>query len=258
MGLQTRVLQELVSDIGTADAVLIDDRMAGALGRVTDRSSHAAPIIDTLDLLNEFTRSGLLSSQDRFHGHHLLRARGFICIPVELEEIQAYLATAEPDPETGLLRENAELRVIRQNIQRLRSTTIVQQPAETIYLDRIRITGFLALRSLWADASVPIPTARARTEWLWHTLMLTPIDWAHTIVNPAGVVAPKTGFLNELSGLLLTIPNNDLERARAFRDWIDAEVLAPLERVSSESLDELAHIMITRLRGLVDERAVEH
>jgi tetratricopeptide (TPR) repeat protein len=258
MGLQTRVLQELVSDIGTADAVLIDDRMAGALGRVTDRSSHAAPIIDTLDLLNEFTRSGLLSSQDRFHGHHVLRARGFICIPVELEEIQGYLATAEPDPDTGLLRENAELRVIRENLQRLRSTTIVQQPAETVYLDRIRITGFLALRRLWADALVPIPTARARTEWLWHTLMLTPIDWAHTIVDPAGVVAPTTGLLNVLSGLLLTIPNNDLERARAFRDWIDAEVLAPLERVSSESLDELARITITRLRGLVDERAVEH
>jgi tetratricopeptide (TPR) repeat protein len=258
MGLPTRVLQELVSDIGTADAVLIDDRMAGALGRVTDRSSHAAPIIDTLDLLNELTRGGLLSSRDRFHCHHVLRARGFICIPVELEEIQSYLATAEPDPDTGLLRENAELRVIRENLQRLRSTTIVQQPSETVYLDRIRITGFLALRSLWAVASVPIPTARARTEWLWRTLMLTPIDWAHTIVDPAGVVAPNTGLLNVLSGLLLTIPNNDLERARAFRDWIDAEVLAPLERASSESLDELACIMITRLRGLVDERAVEH
>ena len=33
LGVQTRVLQELVSDIGTADAVLIDDRMAGSHGR---------------------------------------------------------------------------------------------------------------------------------------------------------------------------------------------------------------------------------
>jgi hypothetical protein len=258
MGLQTRVLQELVGDIGTADAVLIDDRMAGALGRVTDRSGHAAPIVDTLDLLHELTRSGLLSSQGRFHGHHVLRARGFMCIPVELEEIQGYLATAEADPNTGLLRETAELRAIRENLQRLRSTTILQQPAETVYLDRIRFTGFLALRNLWGDASIPIPTAKARTEWIWHNLMLTPIDWAHTIVDPAGVIAPTTGFLNVVSGLLLTIANNDLERARAIRAWIDADVLAPLERVSSEILDELARLMITRLRGLVNDRAAEH
>jgi tetratricopeptide (TPR) repeat protein len=258
MGLQTRVLQELVGDIGTADAVLIDDRMAGALGRVTDRSGHAAPIVDTLDLLHELTRSGLLSSQGRFHGHHVLRARGFMCIPVELEEIQGYLATAEADPNTGLLRETAELRAIRENLQRLRSTTILQQPAETVYLDRIRLTGFLALRNLWRDASIPIPTAKARTEWLWHNLMLTPVDWAHTIVDPAGVIAPTTGFLNVVSGLLLTIANNDLERARAIRAWIDEDVLAPLERVSSETLDELARLVITRLRGLVNDRATEH
>ena len=43
VGIETRVLQELLSDIGTADAVLIDDRMAGAQGRVTDRSGRAAP-----------------------------------------------------------------------------------------------------------------------------------------------------------------------------------------------------------------------
>ena len=133
MGIETRVLQELLSDIGTADAVLIDDRMAGAQGRVTDRSGRAAPIVDTLDLLHDFTRAGLLSPQDRFHRHHLLRARGFVCIPVELEEIEGYLATREADPVTGLLRESAELRTIRENIQRLRSTTIAQQPAETVY-----------------------------------------------------------------------------------------------------------------------------
>jgi len=88
--------------------------------------------------------------------------------------------------------------------------------------------------------------------------MLTPIDWAHTIVDPTGVVTPLTGFLNVISNLLLTIPNNDLERARAVRDWIDAEVLAPLERVSSETLDELTRMTITRLRGLVNDYAPEH
>ena len=66
--------------------------------------------------------------------------------------------------------------------------------------------------------------------------MLTPIDWAHTIVDPAGVVPTTTGFLNEVSGLLLTIPVADLERARAFRDWIQAVILPPLVTGSPEIL----------------------
>jgi hypothetical protein len=257
VGIETRVLQEMLNDIGTADAVLMDDRMAGALGRVTDRSGHAAPIVDTLDLLHDFTRTELLSPQDRFHRHHLLRARGFVCIPVELEEIEGYLATREPDPVTGLLRESAELRTIRENLQRPRSTTIVQQPAETPYLDRLRIIGFIAVRNLWADTSVP-PTAVARTEWLWRNLMSTPIDWAHTIADPAGVVPPTTGFLNEVSGLLLTLPIADLERARAFRDWIQAVILTPLETGSPGILHDLAGVIDTHIRRLANEWTIKN
>ena len=83
LGIETRVFQELVADTGTADAILIDDRMTGALGHVTDRSGRRVPIVDTIDLLRDLAAAGLLSPGERFHRHHLLRARGFICIPVE-------------------------------------------------------------------------------------------------------------------------------------------------------------------------------
>jgi hypothetical protein len=258
MGIETRVFQELVADTGSADAVLIDDRMAGALGHVMDRSGRRAPIVDTVDLLRDLASAGLLSPEKRFHSHHLLRTRGFVCIPVELEELESHLAGTEADLETGQLRENAELRAIRENLERLRSTTILQQPAETPYLDRLRITGFVAIRNIWADLTVPIPAAIARTGWLWRNLMSTPIDWAHTIVDPAGVIPPTTGFLNAVGGLLLAIPITDFERARAFRDWVEVTVLTPLERVSSEILNDLAGIVQTRIRGLVDERTAEH
>jgi tetratricopeptide (TPR) repeat protein len=254
LGIETRVFQELVADTDTADAVLIDDRMAGALGHVMDRSGRRAPIVDTVDLLRDLAGAGLLSSEERYHGHHVLRARGFICIPVEIEELENHLADTEVDPKTWHLRENAELRAIRENLERLRSTTILQQPAETPYLDRLRMTGFLAIRNMWLDTTVPIPVAIARTGWLWRNLMATPIDWAHTIVDLAGVIPPTTGFLNEVAGLLLTIPIADLERARAYRDWIEAAVLSPLERVSSGVLSDLAGIVQTRIKGLADER----
>jgi hypothetical protein len=168
------------------------------------------------------------------------------------------MADTEVDPKTGDLRENAELRAIRENLERLRSTTILQQPAETAYPDRLRMTGFVVIRNAWFDTTVPTPVAIARTAWLWCNLMSTPIDWAHTIIDPAGVIPPTTGFLNAVAGLLLGIPIPDLERARAFRDWVEATVLKPLERVSSEILSDLAGIVQTRIRSLADERTAEH
>ena len=198
ISLEMRVLQELLADFGAVDAILIDDRMLGLQWRATDRPGRNVPTVDTLDLLNEFVRVGSLSAEDRLHYHHRLRSRGFVCVPVELEELQHYLATRDADPETGQLRESAELRAIRQDLQRLRSTTILQQPAETPYLDRLRITGFLAIRSMWVDGAIPIRTAIARTDWIWRALMTTPLDWAHTIVDPTGVVNPTIGFVNEV------------------------------------------------------------
>jgi hypothetical protein len=83
--------------------------------------------------------------------------------------------------------------------------------------------------------------------------MSTPIDWAHTIVDPAGVIPPTTGFLNEVSGLLLTIPIANLERARALRDWIEAAVLAPFETGSPHTLHDLAGIVRTHIRRVANE-----
>jgi hypothetical protein len=252
VGIETRLVQELLADLGTADAVLIDDRMVGGLWRATDRAGRTVPVIDTLDLLHDFTLCGLLSVEQRWQIHHALRSRGFVCIPLELEELESYLGGAEPDATTGLLRERAELRAIRENLQRLRSTAILQQPAETPYLDRLRIASLVAIRKLWTDAAVPAATATARTDWIWRTLMSSPIDWAHTIVNPDGVVAPMNGFLNEIAALLM-IPIPDLERGRAFRDWFGNAVLAPLEVVSPGVLDDLTAMIRARIRGWIDE-----
>jgi hypothetical protein len=83
--------------------------------------------------------------------------------------------------------------------------------------------------------------------------MCPPVDWAHTIVNPAGVVAPITGFLNEVSTLLM-LPVTDLDRGRTFRDWLEMTILAPLELMSASALVDLAALIHTRIRGWIDDQ----
>jgi hypothetical protein len=257
VGIEAHVLRELVVDVGAADAVLVDDRMLGREHRVVDRSGRAVPIIDTLDLLNDLTRADHFTPHQRWHKHHILRSRGFMCLPVEVEELEYFLRSTEPDPQTGRLRENAELRAIRENLQRLRSTTILQQPQETIYLDRLRVTGITVIRKVFDDSSIPLSTAVPRSDWIYHHLIPSPTDWAHTIVDPAGVLPPVTGLVNQISGLLM-LPITDGERRKAFRDWIQTTILAPLEIGSPNVLQDIADNMQTRILSWVNEYTSTH
>jgi hypothetical protein len=257
LGVETRVLREFVADTGEADTALIDDRMLGMEQRVVDRSGRAIPIIDTVDLVNEFARTGRLTAARRWRIHHILRSRGFMCLPVEIDELAYCLQDTTPDPQTGKLKENAELRTIRENLQRLRSTTILQQPTETPYLDRLRLTGITILRKIWQDSSIPTQTAIARTDWVYRHLMPAPTDWAHTIVDPAGLLPPVTGLINEISGLLM-LPVADRAGRKAYRDWLQTAVLTPLEIASPNILQGIADFMSARIRSWVDEFSSAH
>jgi len=236
-----RALRELLRDIGDCDAALIDDRMVGMHGRLTDAGNRAAPILDIFDVLHDLavTDRAILTLQRRWRVHHILRTRGVICVPLEIEELEERIQGREPDPETGFLRETAELRAIRENLGRMRSTAILQQPAETSYLDRLRLVGVMMIRKIWGDAGIPAATAASRADWIWRHVVPAPTDWAHTIVDPVGVVPPARALAAQIGFLMLpAIPEQ--ERRRAFLEWVEATVLAPLATASPDVLDAVA------------------
>jgi hypothetical protein len=70
-------------------------------------------------------------------------------------------------------------------------------------------------------------------------------------------VDPTTGFLNEVSALLM-LPVTDLERGRAFRDWLEATILVPLQLMSGTALDDLTALIHARIRGLIDGQRAIH
>jgi pimeloyl-ACP methyl ester carboxylesterase/tetratricopeptide (TPR) repeat protein len=255
-GVRVRVLHELVADTGGSDAVFIDDRMAGSQVRVIDRTGRSAPIIDIFDVLNAFVRVGSMTPEANWHARYILRRRGFVSVPIDSEELEHYLRTRGPNAGSDGIQENAELRAIRENLYRLRSTTILRQPWETPYLDRLRIVGLFAIRAVWQDVNVPVETAIARSNWIWRYLIPTPTDWAHTIVDKAGVLEPSTGFANQISQLLL-LGGGDSARRIAFLAWVDREILEPLEVGSQGVLSDVVSLQRSRIREWVDEWTAE-
>jgi tetratricopeptide (TPR) repeat protein len=232
-------IKQIVANCGDSDAILIDDRVLGQGGWLIDKSKRTLPVLGIIDLLRDLAGRKLIEQTQRWATHHELRERGFSGIPIEREELEYWLDGTGPNDQDGFLRETAELRVIREYMLRLRSTTFIRQPDETMYLDRVRIAGTEAIRRVWADETVPTPTAAARATWVYEHVMPSPVDWRHTIVNMAAVRPPVEGLANQIA-TLLPPASADFDRTTAFADWIERAILQPLAIASDTVLDRVA------------------
>jgi hypothetical protein len=232
-------LRQLIRNFGESDAVLLDDRYLGKHAGISGKGNQTVPTLGVVDLLRDFDEKELIGKTRRWAKHHTLRTRGFSGIPLELDELEHWIKDAEPASEGAPLRETAELRTIREYILRLRSTKFLQQPTETIYLDRQRLAASGAIRRAWASATVPIATTAARASWIYEHAVPSPVDWRHTIVDPAAVRPLADSLVNQIVFLLPPV-TSDHDRAAAFADWLDEFVLQPLAVASGTVLDRVS------------------
>jgi hypothetical protein len=231
-------LRQIILNFGRSDAVLLDDRYLGQHAGITDKNNKMVPTLGVVDLLRDFADRGLIDNPQRWAKLHTLRARGFSGVPLEPDELEYWLTDSAPEPDGAQLRETAELRTIREYLLRLRSTKFLHQPAETGYLDRLRLAATGVIRHNWAGV-VPSQITAARASWIYAHVVPSPVDWKHTIVVASAVLPPAEGLANQI-GLLLPPVTLDHERADAFSQWLDAVVLQPLAVASGPVLDRVA------------------
>jgi len=250
-------LQEIVDNPGDSDAVVLDDRAVGQQGWLIDRSQHNLPMLGVIDLLRDFAEKGLMERSRQWFALNVLRERCFSGIPLELDELEYWLARAAVKEEDGSLRETAELRVMREYLLRLRSTTFLKQPAETLYLDRLRLAVLGAMRHAWTDPTVPLDLAVARSEWLYGNVMPSPTDWQHTIIDTSGVLSPAVGLANQISWLLPPL-TDDTDRSKRHADWIENSLLVPLSFASAGVLDRVAANTRQRIEAWTQQALPEY
>ena len=136
---------------------------------------------------------------------------------------------------------------------RARSLEMVRQPAETLYLDSLRQTSLRVIFRLWQDESLPIEEAIILSEWIWRHLYPSPIDWARTIEDPAGVMPPKEALVSQLAAILQLSPVIKEERGKAFRTWVESTLVKPLLPANAELLDDVAKSVEAGLQRIAAE-----
>lgn len=243
-------LAYFISDTGPCDIICIDDRFMNRHGLLTDKKGRNVPIMCTLDLIGHLENQGLIDTATRQAALHKLREAGFGLIPVALDDLERFLRKANFDSDNNLT-ENAELRIIRQYLMRIRSLNMVQSPLEEPFLTQLRLTCVLMIRRLWQDDDLPVERVVVLTDWVWNNVSPSPLDWGYVAPLDDDGTALRQKYVDYLTPLLSPLGLKDPTRYDAFRQWIERSVIAPLLPANDRLIDDLAERTKLEINSLV-------
>lgn len=231
----------LFSSATKVEAIVVDDRSLNKHGNF-DTGSGRIPILTTLDLLIGLYSSGNITLDKLLECRTYLRRAGYLFVPVTNEELEHYLsATTVVD---GRIVETAEIKAIRENLLRIRSTNFLQFPYEVPWLNDVMQTFTETLKAQWRP-EVDESTARARSEWLLG--LLDRRGWAHCFKGNVDLGNVRYWYGPQIMLLLSAAAIVSVETKQKYFQWVDECVLAAI----SEEDPDLYLWIIERAKELI-------
>jgi hypothetical protein len=217
----------LVSDLAGADAVVFDDRALNKEPFVQDNRGHRAPSVTSLDVIEELHARGVISPADRRAYRHRLRIAGAALVPADAEEIR--LAAIR-----NRQNESPEFRALRDSVDLARLAEIPRFPGEMPWFLAASSAPKTALMEIWKDEPDAERAASIASAIL--DILPRPEDW---IARWEGQPPPEwIVAVNRVIKAGLTLPfelGGDQRAIKAYNDWLEQTVLAPMRATEPES-----------------------
>jgi hypothetical protein len=239
-----------------ADAFVIDDRFFNQHGTISVPAG-GKPVHTSLDLLEALRGAGRISDASFSEALTRLRNAGFLMIPILPSELESAIVSAPV--EGGILRETAELKSVRESLQKVRMTDALQLPKEGAWIDWNLRVVVEALRRQWSP-EISDELSRARSDWLLP--LIDARGWAHR--TPAD--GPTTEERRAMQILLLSRIGGAQEAAQdRYYAWFEETVLQPVrgsepsvyQRVLGAARSIVEAMAEREVAGLPDEEAEE-
>jgi pimeloyl-ACP methyl ester carboxylesterase len=246
----------IVSLAQDVDAIIVDDRFLNQHHYV-EGGATPTPVLTTLDLLNSLYTKGQITFEQMLDSLTKLRQFGYLFIPITTDELEHYLDASEVVD--GRLIESAELKAIRENLQRVRMSCFLQLPKEAHWLSSLMQMFSNTLKAQWRP-DVDVVRASARSEWLLSQINLR--GWAHCFGGDGGMQIVDYGYSAQIMSLLFTPPDVDAEFKVKYQEWIDKNLLLKLQNedpalylglISKTEKLILNAVESTLIKGLDDE-----
>ena len=226
-----------------ADLCVFNDRfmnghmnMAGPDGSV--------PLVSLWQLIDYLEASGKIDNVTLQEARTQLRRDGHALAPVNGDELLTLLrGCAVVD---GGLVETVELRALRESVQRLRMSDILQWPQEQGWLERLGLACLHSLQTIQPEFGSD-PEAEARANWLIG--LSDPRGWMHRIDTDEANKTALTEWATQLV-MLSAVPSED--DSEGYRAWLDARVLAYMEVEEKAQFDAIVERVCERIEALID------
>lgn len=249
-------LSDFLVDAAPCDAVSVDDRFVNRHASLSDRAGHSVQVLCVLDVLRHLEAQGVIDVERRLLCLHRLREGGLALMPLEAEELGWMLGRARFDQD--VLIESAEMRILRQHLMRLRSLGFVNLQLESAFLAKLQFACIIAIRRLWEDANIPAEHAAALSDWVWHNIAPSPLDWVDPPEDRARLESARGGLAQQLALLFAPILGIDDSRNAEFCSWAEQGVIGPLLPANVHTVDEVAGVVRGQLQQLIEQLGGSH
>ncbi len=209
------LLQSLLGDLSTVEALVIDDRAANKHSFLADAHGRQRRTMTSLDVLDILRDRKAITSDDWLYARSGLRQAGYVFIPFEREELLEALRTSAV--EQGVFQESRYARVIRENHTLAQYSGLLQQPQETPWLAANNSVLRELVAEIWSGEEPP-EIAAAKSDWL---IELSRLDGFGSSL-PGVVDQERWDRLDALRiwqfVLSLTIPEH---RRSGYAEWLE-------------------------------------
>ena len=231
-----QVTASLLAGSAACDALCIDDRFINRYPVLTEPPERSVPLVCVLDVLRYLVSRGRISVADHWTARHTLRQSGFVFIPPESDELVHWLKATNVD--NGQLKENAELRILRQTMARIHSLSLLTPQEASALFVSLNSVGKSSIERIWKDESVTTERAAALSDWVWHHLMNVTIGSPQHIAEDRYADWKRNLLSLRLGRLLLPTDIQSPERRAHYTHWLERSVLEPLRPANADLIEK--------------------
>ncbi|QEI06784.1 hypothetical protein FXN63_13785 [Pigmentiphaga aceris] len=225
--------------IDSAEAGVSDDRFINQHLFISSGVS-TKPLLTTLDLLDSLERRGVLSSARILEAKTALRRANYAILPISHRELSEFVSSA-PIVD-GDLVETAELRLIRESVQRIRMCDLLQLPKEATWLNDLLSVSVLVLKEQWVDDLNEV-AACARSDWI--LILCDARGWTHRLNEEAQRL--KDRYLDWVALLMMLVVDQTQSVKEAYWRWFVSRIL---NKIADED-QEMYALLLERAKEVV-------
>ena len=217
---------DLLRLVADADVGVVDDRFINQHSSIS-LETGSRPLLTTVDVLDILAERGAISESRMQDALTTLRRANFALTPLTVGELDTLIANSTV--RNKVLEETAELRAIRESIQRIQMSNMLQSPKELTWLNGVMQACLICLKEQWKEG-LDEATAVARSDWL---LALSDVRaWTHRLDENVDHLMER--YRNWVL-VLMTLPAKQQQSVKeAYWRWFDSRVLELLQEEDPE------------------------